>query len=93
MVQRLISFNRQANTTVSLFHSLSHCLSSLRFQKEGVQGEACDRHHCQLHQQEHDSRGQSGGDQRCGLHLQPEVLPRPQRGDRWEKMLVLAGLI
>lgn len=48
---------------------------SPRFQKEGVQGEAGDRHHSQLHQQEHHCGSQSGGDQRRGVHLQPEILP------------------
>ena len=62
---------------------------SRRFQEEGVSREASDRHHSQLHQQEHYGGGQGGRDQRRGLHLQPEVLPRPQRGDRCERSAFL----
>lgn len=46
-----------------------------RIQKERVQGQAGHRHHGQLCEPQHHSGGESGGDQRCGLHLQPEVLP------------------
>ncbi|CAF90817.1 unnamed protein product, partial [Tetraodon nigroviridis] len=46
-----------------------------RFQKKGVPREAGHRHHRQLQEQEHLRRGPGGGDQRRGLHLQPEVLP------------------
>lgn len=53
-----------------------------RFSAQGVPRKARHCHHCKLHQQEHDCRGQSWGDQRGGLHLQPEVFSRPQRSHR-----------
>lgn len=53
-----------------------------RLQEKGVQRETSHRHHCKLCQSQHDSWGQSGGDQRSGLHLQSEVLLGAQGGDR-----------
>ena len=66
-----------------------------RFQTQRVPWEAGHRHHGQLCEQKHDGRGQGGGDQWGGLHLQPEVLPGAEGGDRcvWacllDRMLLL----
>lgn len=67
------------------FLTLVFLIFSPRFQKEGVQGKAGDRHHSQLHQQEHHCGSQSRGDQWRGVHLQPEILPGSERGNRWER--------
>ncbi len=50
---------------------------SLRLQEEGISWKTCYSDHRQLHQPQHDSWSQSGGDQRSGLHLQPNFLQRP----------------
>lgn len=67
------------------FLTLVLFIFSPRFQKEGVQRKAGNRHHSQLHQQEHHCGSQSGGDQRRGVHLQPEILPGSEGGNRWER--------
>lgn len=64
------------------FHQPGFPLQMLRFQAQGAERQAGYRHHGQLHQRTHGCRGPGAWDQRCGAHLQPEVLPGSAQRDR-----------